>query len=396
MRVLDTSRRRSVAESVRPSLSSHLVTGPPVTAVAIPVQRDLWVDALRVVVIVAVIVVHAATAYVVPIDWYYQERTTSELWLTLLAFPAGIGGIFALGPLFLVAGWLSAGSLARKGRAAFMRARLLRLGLPLLAFVLIVDPLADYLGDLGEGGAGPFLAYFHPDSAGPMWFVAALLFFSVAYAGLRGPRRPAASAQPLRPAVLVAATAAIAVASLAVWQLWPLTGETYLDLRFGQWPQGAVLFTLGVHAAEGGWLNGMPAALRRSGWIAVIGLAVLMTLLAISQVLGQFEANLTGFNWPTILLALLDGAIAVCGTLWLVAWLRDRWSSRGTLFAMAGRASYAAYFIHPLVLTMLSVLLAPIVLAPELKFVVVAPLAVPAIFAVGYALRRLPGISKVL
>jgi hypothetical protein len=88
--------------------------------------------------------------------------------------------------------------------------------------------------------------------------------------------------------------------------------------------------------------------------------------------------------------------IAVRGTLWLLAWLRDRWASQGALLTMAGRASYATYFVHPLLLTILSVLLAPIALAPELKFVVVAPVAVPAIFAVGYALTRVPGISKSL
>ena len=386
-----------MAEAARPAIAHPVLTGGSAAAVAIPVQRELWVDTLRVVLIAAVIVTHAATAYIVPIDWYYQERTASELWPALLSVPAGIGGIFALGPLFLVAGWLSAGSLARRGRAAFVRARLIRLGVPLLAFVLVVDPLADYVGDLGEGGAGPFLAYFHPDSSGPMWFVAALLAISLAYAVLRHPRPTATPAQPLRPVVLVVAAAAIAASSLVVWQPWPLTGETYLDLRFGQWPQGAVLFALGVHAAETGWLHGMPGVLiRRLGWIAVIGLAALMTLLGISQANGQFEAVLTGLGWPTMLLAMLDGVIAVCGTLWIVAWLRDRWVTQGARLAMAGRASYATYFIHPLVLTVMSVLLAPIALAPELKFVVVSPIAVPAIFAVGYALTRVPGLSKVL
>jgi glucan biosynthesis protein C len=386
-----------MAEAARRPISDRLQTERLDAAMAVPVPREQWVDTLRVVVIAAVIVVHAATAYIVPIDWYYQERTTSELWPLLLSFPAGIGGIFALGPLFFVAGWLSLGSLVRRGRAEFVQARFLRLAVPLVVFVLVVDPLADYIGDVGEGLTGPFLDYFHPDSAGPMWFVAALLAFSVAYAALRGPRPRAASPRTLRPTVLVVAAAAIAISSMAVWQLWPLTGETYLDLRFGQWPQGAVLFALGVHAAEAGWLNGIPPTLvRGSGWIAAIGLAAFVTLLAMSQALGQFEAVMTGFGWPTILLAVLDGVIAVCGTLWLIAWLRDRWARQGVLLGLAGRASYAAYFAHPLLLTILSVLLAPIALAPELKLVVVAPVAVPAIFAVGYALTRVPGISKVL
>ncbi len=48
-----------------------------------PVVQQTWIDPVRVVVIGAVIAVHAATAYVVPISWYYQERTTST-WTPVL------------------------------------------------------------------------------------------------------------------------------------------------------------------------------------------------------------------------------------------------------------------------------------------------------------------------
>ena len=38
----------------------------------------------------------------------------------------------------------------------------------------------------------------------------------------------------------------------------------------------------------------------------------------------------------------------------------------------------------------------PLPLAPELKFVLVAALGVPACFAVGHAFTRLPGVNRVL
>jgi hypothetical protein len=63
---------------------------------------------------------------------------------------------------------------------------------------------------------------------------------------------------------------------------------------------------------------------------------------------------------------------------------------------MAGRASYATYFIHPLVITLVMMSLAWVPLVPELKFLLVAPLAVVACYAVAHALTRLPGVSKVL
>ena len=81
-----------------------------------------WVDNLKVAVIAGVIVVHAAMAYLIDADWYYTERTTSQLWPALVGLPGLLGGVFALGPLFLLGGVFAAASLARKGPGGFVTA----------------------------------------------------------------------------------------------------------------------------------------------------------------------------------------------------------------------------------------------------------------------------------
>jgi len=359
--------------------------------------HESWIDLLRVVVIAGAIALHVGMAYILPINWYYTEHTTSPVWPIALAFPAVLGAFFGLGPLFFAAGFLSAGSLARRGRAAFIRARLVRLGGPLLVYVLVIGSLARYIGDLRLGRAGDFLAYFAPDSFGPMWFVAALLAISLAYAVLRGPRQPAVSGGPLRPAVLAAAAVAIGVGSWAVWQAFPFLTQTYLDPIFAEWPQGAGLFALGVHAAERGWLDRVPPTLvHRLAVVAIAGLLALGGFLALLLVSGQVGPVLAGTGWPALVLALLDGVIAVTGTVAVVAWLRRRRIPEGPLLAMAARASYATYVSHPLSLTIMLVLLAPVAVAPELKFVILTPVAIPACFAVGYVLTRIPGLGGAL
>ena len=113
-----------------------------------------------------------------------------------------------------------------------------------------------------------------------LWFVAALLVFSLAYAALRRIRPAPAPRRPLRTGVLAAAAATIAVSSFAVWQVWPANAVMFLNLRVGQWPQGAVLFALGVLGAEAGWLDEVPPVLaRRLGWVAAAGLAALLALM---------------------------------------------------------------------------------------------------------------------
>jgi uncharacterized membrane protein len=83
---------------------------------------------------------------------------------------------------------------------------------------------------------------------------------------------------------------------------------------------------------------------------------------------------------------------------WFTALIRARWPGGGPLRARAGRASYAAYFLHPPLLTAIMVLFASLALAPELTLlaVAVAVVAVPACYLAGYAATRIPGISKVL
>jgi glucan biosynthesis protein C len=110
-----------------------------------------------------------------------------------------------------------------------------------------------------------------------------------------------------------------------------------------------VLFALGVHAAEAGWLGGLPPVLvRRLGWVAATALAVLEMLVAVELARGQFEELVAGAGWPTMAFALLDGVITIAATLWFIAWLRSRWPAHGPLLGKAGRASYATYFSHPL------------------------------------------------
>jgi hypothetical protein len=83
--------------------------------------REQWADNLRVAVIAAVIIVHTATAYVVDVPWYYNdERTTSGVLPAVLSPLVLMGALFALGPLFLLAGWFSARSLAHRGPGGFV------------------------------------------------------------------------------------------------------------------------------------------------------------------------------------------------------------------------------------------------------------------------------------
>ena len=362
-------------------------------------QREQWVDTLRVVLISGVIVVHTATAYVTDFAGYYydDERVTQGVVSLALALPALMGGIFGLGPLFVVAGWFSVRSLARRGPAGFVRSRLLRLGVPLLLFVLVVNPLADYLGNLWEEDALGLVGNLAHTEFSIMWFVVALLACSLGYAALRAVR-PLPGPRP-RPGArsLVVAASVIAVGSLAVWQFTTLLDTHLLNARVSAWTQGAVLFALGVVVAESGADGRLPRQTeQRLGVLTLVGMGLTVALVSYTGARDQLDLALGGVGWASVSFAVLYGVVSVAFTLWCLTWVRRRWPTHGPLMTRAGRGSYATYLLHPVVLVTVMLVFRVVPLGAAPKFVVVSLVGVPVCFAVGYAVTRLPGVGRVL
>lgn len=194
------------------------------------------------------------------------------------------------------------------------------------------------------------------------------------------------------------ASLVLAGSSLVLWQWWPITdAEALLNLRWGLWPQGAVLFGLGMLAAETGSLGALTDGVaRRLGWLALGSTALLFALAGLELSLGRIEVLGSGKGWEGVALALLYGVILISWSLWFVAWARRRLPWRTRLLGAAGRASYATYVLHPLVLTAVMALVASGPVPSEVKFLLVSVTAVPLCFGVGHLLVRTPGLSRVL
>jgi glucan biosynthesis protein C len=356
--------------------------------------RTAWVDNLRVALIAGVIVAHAATAYIVDVSWYYEERTTSTLTPLVLSFPIFVAAVFGLGPLFLVAGAFSARSLQHKGPAAFARGRLVRLGVPLVVFVLALDPITDYLGDLGSPAHQNLWAYLTDRTGtrdlGPMWFVAALLLFCLAYAAWRWRHpRVVVSGETVETWRLALFAGSVAVVSWLTWMAVTYRSVTFFNFNWAHWPQAGGLFVLGVMAGERGWLETFTTTrARRCGWIALTGVLILCGLAGMSLAGDDFASLVGGPHWQSAAFAFVTGVVAVTLGMWITAWFERRWDHAGPVARHAGRGSYAAYVVHPTVLVALSLAVMALAVAPEAKFVIVAAIGVPLTFMVGYGLTQ--------
>jgi glucan biosynthesis protein C len=141
--------------------------------------RLLYVDNMRVGLIALVIVGHIAITYGAPIgDWYYSEEgkvgTAFAIITTLLL---GIGASFLLGLFYMIAGYFTPRPCDCKGAKRFILDRLIRLGMPLVFYASVINPLVTYWAAVHGGYRESFWQYVPghiPDlrnaAVGPLWF----------------------------------------------------------------------------------------------------------------------------------------------------------------------------------------------------------------------------------
>jgi surface polysaccharide O-acyltransferase-like enzyme len=80
----------------------------------------------------------------------------------------------------------------------------------------------------------------------------------------------------------------------------------------------------------------------------------------------------------------------------LLIWFRRRFNQQGKVARGMSSSTYAVYFIHAPILVATGLLFRDVSLHPLIKFALIGPLSVGLCFLIGYYLRKLPLVRRVL
>lgn len=361
-----------------------------------PRPRLSWIDTVRVAVTALVIAHHCAVTYGnIPV-WFYneppQDPSAYALDVTVVLNQTWFMGLF-----FLISGYFAPASVDRHGPRAFALDRFIRLGLPLLGFVLIVRPLANFHSWLLDSDRPPYVLYYlRTIDAGPAWFLEVLLALSLIYAIYRAARgtpclvRDAAS--ELRPGVAVGqllALMAIMAATGAAWRLivpdgthWPIVGLPTPSFL----PQYALMFAAGVLASQRRWLERAPASVATmSGVLSALTLAVLAPgMMSPDPHVSALAAG--------ALTATLGAGLSVV----VLVLFRRLAPGTGPIRRFLSANAFTVYVIHPPILVGLALMLRNATVPAIAKFGILLLLAVPACWLLAAAVRMIPGVKKIM
>ncbi|WDF76287.1 acyltransferase [Mucilaginibacter sp. AW1-7] len=382
-------------------------TGIPATANSNSAKIG-YVDNLKVVLTVLVIMHHAFITYGAPGGWYLTEKTTLKAALIPMTLFVATNQAFFMGFFFFLSAYFTESSYNKKGTLKFLGDRLKRLGIPLIFYSFILSPVLSYLVYRFAQGNNitylQFLSGFHPwINFGVLWFVAALLLFSVLYVVVRFwfDKKPGV-VNPMPPGgrKIILFTAALALASYFVRWVFPVGWILKpVGFQLGHFAQYVALFALGIIASRGRWLNNVNYQLGKS--FAIVALAMIVVLFpvlyAVVTITQSPIETLNGHgSWQSLMYAFWEQFTGIFIIVALLGIARQRWNNQSVFFKKLSRLTFCVYIFHPLVLISLSVLLKPWAVDPAFKLLVVAPGAVVGSFLLAAVLVKVPGVKAIV
>lgn len=323
---------------------------PPLSGTA---DRLHFMDHLRAIVVVMVIVLHASMTYMThPPEWWYVIEPRNSLFFTLVVLSLDVPNMQIL---FFIAGFFGYSSLERYGASRFFKQKFVRIGIPWLVGVVFFAPAVTYLITVTRGTAKSYFEFWLTDFWGDYfqqsvyWFLGILLWLFALLAVLVNSttRWRRQSVQPAWP---------LFVTFWAAMTLWFFIWSTIVPAD--SWNNSVKLlvfqpsrlllyigyFCLGVYADRKGWLreNGYRPSIH--SWLPT--------------------ALLTGFAYLALRLSWIGGsglqllalqsaffnAFCLSGLMTSLALFQRFFDSPNRLWLALARNAFAIYYVHPIIL----------------------------------------------
>lgn len=382
--------------------------------------RLQYIANIRVILVSLVVFHHVLVGYGAGSGkWYYNNpEAVSGLVGSFLSSIWLINQAYFMGFFFLLSSCFLLRALAKRGGKRYLAERFRRLGIPLVAYIIIVNPIlqylawrqkADFSGSLLDF-VPVYLKYYTGLDVGVMWFLELLLIFSILVvvwqwfahrfqfhlpAWLNNSYYFGCRAMMLTNRKLILFSVFMAVFTFADRMLFyrnPLL--EHLGLPRGHIVQYVLLFLVGLRASTADWFSRITVAQGRLWTSCACFIGALFFCLVIFSGRNDIVLNppySPESGWSAIALlvfAVMESLLCVAMIVTILYWGRLLLDRGLPLLGRLQESTFAIYVIHAPVVTVLILLLAPVPLAAFPKFLVSLFFALPGTVLIANRLRR--------
>ena len=344
-------------------------------------SRFYFLDNLRALVIVLVVVLHGSMTYMAYAPpWWYVLDSQNSLFFTILVLLVDVPIMLIM---FFISGYFALPSLAKRGSTKFVKDKFIRVGAPWLAGALLLAPPTSYMIYYSRDVPMSLLQFWATDfwseafQQSVYWFLGVLFFLfiglSLVYA-VSGRLRAAQRHRSIPSwKLFVIFWAIMSLGMLLMNQFFPVdtwfTRAYILVFQPLRVPLYLGYFILGIYAHLNGWFTADGYKPRLLPWVSVwllSGLLYLGNRLFVMPVAPQ----------PSLLIqaahAMLFNAFCLSSLLVGSAFFQRKVNGAGPFWGSLSANSYGIYYIHPLILYPIAYMFVPMPLPLFIK----APLVI--------------------
>ncbi len=293
---------------------TNIVKTSKIRTNAIPEKRLLFIDNIRWLMIVFVVIIHLICTYGNTGRWYYQEVGASDVFSkSIFGMIGSLTQAYFMGFLFFIAGFFVPGSCDKKGCGRFLWDRLKRLGIPTLIFMAFLHPITIIIMlafehhlpvDLISRYKEYLTSIDFINGSGPLWFALALLVFSTIYVLLQFVFSKSKSVINNRKPTLITHSRVIAMITLIslcafLIRLVQPIGTAFFNMQLCYFSQYIILFSLGTVAYHRNLLANLSSELG-GFWFRLalrLGIPLWGMLMIFGGSLKDWTPFSGGFHW---------------------------------------------------------------------------------------------------
>ena len=374
-------------------------------------SRMYYIDNIRIYLTILVILHHVAIAYGGSGDWLLKEQPTDSISPIIFLLFNALNQSYFMSFFFILAGYFTPRSLEKKGPTNFMKGRLIRLGIPMIFFVVFLAPLtywliANFARNLGISFYSFWLdvitfTSFQNISFGHLWFLEVLLIFAIGYviysAQNRNRSNPRYENSFPPNKIIIGCIGVLAVTTFLV-RIWVPINTWIFGVQPAHMTGYLFSFIAGILAYRGNWFEHLSMDQARFwGKIALINTLVLPVVIALTVGRGgSIDVFLGGVTWQSLFNSIWEITSYMSIVIWLLYFFRTRFNNQNSLLIWMAPNVFAAYIFHPIVIVTVTIPLLNVNLPSVIKFFIVSLISVPLSFLVSYLVKKLPYANRIL
>jgi len=373
-------------------------------------KKLLYIENLRILLSALVVIVHVACSYGGPGGWSYMEKGAGLATILPLTVLNATSQSFFMGMFFFISAYFTHRSFQKKGLLHFVKDRFIRLGIPLLLTYYFINVICDLIvwpvkhpqntditfGELWKSG--------HAFGVGVMWFVLALIYFTVFYLAARlvFPKLRTKEKKPLpkiKSHYILISAAILGIVTFLVRIIYPLfQGYHSLPFVLGHFPQYIFLFVLGIIAAkyDSDYFVSYSQA-KNWMWFSLVLILIVFPLIFFIGKVNEtgFEPFMGRLTLQSLIYSVWEQVTGISVIVSLFGIFKTKYDTQNNFTKKLSESAYAVYVLHPPVLIGISVLFMNWKVMLLLKFLALTPLALIFSFGVSIMVKQIPLLKRI-